>query len=322
MATKTLNKLVRDLGSTLSMLQQPRSGKAQSRAQNARKKPSRKSRKLSRAAKRDSGVSLQGSSRMFESAQPVAVDCILKNPVYIRVSGKVSHPDFGDGVRIEGRQLLADITTTATDFQLFGTAGTATASGVNLIYLSPDALNGRLALQARNYSRYAFRKVKIHYIPRVATTDVGQMVMAYSTDGASAAYSTQSFANLTAQAPNMVTPFRKESMFEIGYTGDLTWMTELDASSNSTIRQTVQGSLIGLPDATSIGAILHGWTWVEYVVDLYGQNVDYGFTVELKSQEEKDAVKAYLSRRLRIAEEASDTWSDCESVSGRAIKKR
>lgn len=318
MATKTLNRLVKDLGPLLDKLQL---GSAKANSRQKAKKPSRKQRKIKSSQKRGNGFSIQGSSKMFETAQPVAVDCVLKNPVYLRVCGKVSHPDFGDGVRIEGRQLLADITTTAGDNQLFGSNGTATAGTINLIQLSPDALNGRLALQARNYSRYAFRKFRIHYVPRVSTTDVGQMVIAYSTDGAQINFATPSFQALTATAPNMVTPFRKEAVFDMSYSGDLTWLTELDAATSASTRLTVQGSILGFPDLTSIGAIQHGWTWIEYVVDLYGQTTDYGFTMELKSKEEREFVSKLLAKR-RNAEKDVDTWSDCESLSGRAVKHR
>ncbi len=317
MATK-LAKALKDLGLNLEKLQQQGPGKANSRQK--AKKPSRKARKAINSMKRSNGFTMQGSSRMFETAAPVAVDCVMKNPVYLRVNGKVSHPDFGDGVRIEGRQLLVDITTTGSDTTIFGSSGTSSISSGNVISLSPDALNGRLALQARNYSRDAFRRVVLPYVPRVATTDGGQMVLAYSTDGAESAFASNSFQSLTSVAPNVVTPFRKEAKFEVTYTGDLSWFTEADTGTSVALRSTVQGQILGFPDLTSIGAIQHGWLWVEYMIDLYGQNGDYGFTVNIRSKEEKELVQKFLEKK-RIAEKDVDTWSDVESLSGRAVRR-
>lgn len=325
MASKKSKQLQRLIAAEIAQLQinQRKS------AMQAPKPKSRKARKARRAARGATyevpsskmGFNLQGSSRMFESVEPVAVDASLCNPTYARVCGPVSHPDFGDGIRVEGRQLMTDVTTTGGDNQLFAGTGTATAFSINAIQLSPDALNGRLALQARNYSRYAFRKVRLHYVPRVATSDVGQLVIGYTTDGAVANFAASSFAALTSCAPSMVSPFRVAATMEVTYTGDLSWFTELDNASSAASRATVQGVFQGFPDLTSIGATQHGWIWIEYIVDLYGQNQDYGFTVTVKSEEEEREVRKALLK-LRLEKEVDAEEWELGSAKGKLLSSR
>jgi len=304
--TKQLGKLVRAEVSQAVRQAQPKQPKAGK---------SRKGRSRQQAKRENAGVSFQGS-KLSISREPLAEDFAFSNPTYLRMVGAISHKDFGNGIRMEGRQLLSDVTTTNADSSLFAGTGTATAITANAIQLSPDALNGRIALQARNWSRYAFRRVCVKYIPRVATSDVGQLAMAYIPDGlASSTLSTPSFATTTAVAPGMVVPFRKMAEFCITYTGDLTWFTKLDNATIAGSRATCQGEMVGFPDASSIGNIQHGWTWVEYVVDFYGEVSDYGFTFTAKTAEEKEAIELLL-QKLRLKSRPED-WDRLSASSAR-----
>jgi len=298
MATTFTAKQIKRLAGALNSVQQT----TPAASKNGK---SRKGRSRRQAKKENAGINLVGS-RLSYSSEPVAQSCSITNPTYLRVSKAVSHNDFGSGVRIEGRQLLTDITTTAGDNQLFAGTGTASTT-INAVLLSPDILNGRLALQARTYSRYAFRRVVLHYVPRVATTDVGQFVLSYNIDSAASNVSSGSFAALTSNSTAMVTAFRKEAKMAFSYSGDMTWATEYDTTDYGGQRTTAQGAIQGYPDASSIGALQHGWVWIEYVIDLYGSSQDFGFTLSLKSEEEKrvaaKAVRVFRAEFDHLVEE-------------------
>lgn len=200
----------------------------------------------------------------------------------------LKHSEYGPAVRFEGRQSLALVTTTAGDAQFFATSGGATLGSINHIYISPDALNVNLALIARNYTRYAFRKLRFIYVTRVATTQAGSGCLAYSTDGGETLAASNSFASIQALTPNVLFPFRKVTeCLEASFSGQRTWMTEQDVATTAGYRQTVQGTLIGYPDS-AIAAVNMGEILVEYVVDLYQPASDYGFTMIAKSIKRPD----------------------------------
>jgi len=244
------------------------------------------------------------------TTQPAAKSRVTKNPTQFTIGAAISHNDFGSGVRVTGRQYLTSCITTGSDTQLF--SGNSPVN-VNTFYISPDTLNGRVALVARNYARYAFRKIKFVYEPRCATTQAGGYAMAYATDSASNSFVTNDFTRTQDYVPSITGAFRDPSCLEMSYRGDLTWLTELDSTSSASVRQTVQGSLLGFPDASAIGAVTMGHLHIEYVLDLYGTNADYGFTVQLRSREEEALVREFVTR-TRLADADFD---DLSSVSSR-----
>jgi len=290
-------------------------------ATSIRPKPgSRRARQERRANREGGGAAVDvfnHPNRGFtQSSAPVAYSYSSSDTVaYQRVYGNVKHPEHGVGIHVQGRQLLSDVTTTATGTELFAGTGLATV-GNNTIALSPDRFNGRLALTARTYNRYKFTRVTITYVPRVATSDVGMFSIGYIQDGPADTFATTSFAACTQMDPNMQTSFRKACSFTFRYSGFNTWYTEFSNTTTAAVRQTTQGELIGFPDLTSIGATQHGWLWVDYSIELYQPTLDFGFTLDVKSKEELEAVRKALgayrvsqqasSRRLRDAEETTE----------------
>jgi hypothetical protein len=206
------------------------------------------------------------------------------------MEGKVQHPELGGGVRIAGRQLLTSVTTTAGDNQLFAANG-ATLSSVNTIQISPDTLNGRLALQARNYDRYCFRKLEFTFVSRVPTTQAGSMALSWINDPTAIA---PTFANVTSMSPCIQTSFHSPVARLIAINDmktDKTFFTLYDASSLAAQRLTIQGTLMGVPDVTSIGAVNMGFLYVDYLVDLYQPTLDQGFSLRLTPSEQNEILR-------------------------------
>ncbi len=242
------------------------------------------------------------------NAIPTSYMSTSVDPTWVRATGKVTHPELGGGVRIVGRQLLAQITTTAGDNQLFSVANSPAAVTVNQLEVSPDSFGGRLALQARVYDRYAFRKLVFTYVNRVPTSQAGSFAIGYVSDTSNGGAT--SFAAVTSMSPAMqssfITPMARMTAID-DMTSQKTWYTALDATSLASKRLCVQGSLLGFPDVTSIGAVTMGYLWADYMIDLYQPTADEGFSLRL-SRAERDLV---LSSRNTSHEDLSrDTLLD------------
>jgi hypothetical protein len=263
-------------------------------------------RKQSQKSPKPSFTLMGPKAKLSFKGLPATVEVTQNQPTWLRMEGKVSHPELGGGVRVAGRQLLCSVATTAGDNQLFSANG-ATVVSVNSIQLTPDTLNGRLALQARTYDRYAFRKLKITYVPRVPTSQAGSFAVGYVSDSE---LPTVSFATTSSMVPAMTTTFYGEPRSLIlvdDMSSNKTWFTLLDSTSTSSRRQTIQGTLVGFPDITSIGAITMGTIWIDYLIDLYQPTADQAFTFRLTDEESE-----YLLKKRAIGNGVSKT---SESIS-------
>lgn len=271
---------------------------------------------------------LLGSAESFSAGTgyaPVAVNLTRQNPTWAELAPapQLEGEEVG-GVRLTGRQYLCDLTTDASTPALFGNVPTGGA--VNGIGMSPDILGGRLALLARNFTKYAFRHLRLVYEPRVATSDVGSFALAIVEDPAFTIYLTPTYANIQGFVPSVKGPFRAELDLEYNYFGTELFFTEVDTSGSPEIRQTIQCSLVGFPDLSSIGAVKHGDLMLEYVVDLYGLSADYGFTVSLRSEEERKLVLEYLRGVRSQRYEDSGSWKGSvttgrQSLSGSVVRR-
>jgi len=241
---------------------------------------------------------------------PSNTEVTQNEPTWLRMEGRVTHPELGGGVRVAGRQILANIQTTAGDSQLFVANG-ATLNSINSIYLSPDTINGRLALQARAYDRYCFRKVRITYVPRVPTSQAGSFALGYVSDSK---FPTPTFATVASMSPAMQTSFYGDPR-SFNIVDDLMtqkyFFCQIDGSSDASYRQTVQGTIVGIPDVTSIGATLMGTIWIDYLIDLYQPTMDQGFTIRLSEEEQK-----FITDRRKTMSANSTNATDISSEIG------
>jgi hypothetical protein len=211
-----------------------------------------------------------------KTSTAASYDVVLRNPTQFSISGKgLVHSEYGSALRVQGRQLLTNVATTAANNNVFSANGATLVSG-NLIYISPNNLNDRVAAISALYQRYVFRSMKFVYVTRVATTQAGAFAMAYNTDAAFTVSSTangESYATLQDIEPCIVLPFRQEKeTLSASYSGERTFFVLYDSNATASaesIRQCVQGALVAFPDLTSIGAITMGEIYFEYVLDLY-----------------------------------------------------
>jgi hypothetical protein len=225
---------------------------------------------------------------------PAAFNTICGNSTFLREAGKVKHPMIGiEGIALVGCQPLTDIVTTAANSNLF-TSGTLALTSANAIALSPDALNGPLAAQANLHVKYVFRDVILEYVSNVATSQAGSMPLAVVEDGSSVNLPS-SFSTTRQVVPSISFPFRSDrSYLHYHYDGMELWYTELLQTTEADARNTIQSYVCGFPSASSIGAVSQGFLNVWYVIELYQPTSSQGFTLQLKSKEERDKVEQYL----------------------------
>jgi hypothetical protein len=268
-------------------------------------------RKQSQKPSHSQGISLIGKNTKLTFREiPYSTETTQSQPTWLRMEGKVTHPELGGGVRIAGRQYFTNITTTAGDNQIFSANG-ATIAGMNQINISPDLFNGRLALQARTYDRYCFRKLRFTYVPRVPTSQVGSFVMGYVGDAI--AGPTLTFLSVSSMSPSIQTTFYGSPIhFDAIDDMETTkyFYTLYDSASTASIRQTAQGMLLGYPDAPSIGATTMGGLWVDYLIDLYQPTVDMGFSIRMTPEEQE----LIVNRRKNSTISSSDISTEIGSL--------
>lgn len=260
---------------------------------------SRRARRNRRAARVEmagatgpSGFARLPAARSFSSGRSAA----------FAVRNLPRHADYGDGIVVSGCEVaLSVVTGAAADFFL---SSVATADTINSMKISPDKFNGRLALTARNYSRFRFRKLRVHFIPGLGTTNPGLATMGYSPDADVGTFATLSFASVTQMEPSVVFSLNAPVSIDlIDYKGDQLYYTESDSATSAGIRQTAQGTLLGFPSSV-YGALIQGAIWAEYVVELFSPSVDYGFT--MTRLEEKLARTYIRSKRLETLSEGEE----------------
>lgn len=264
-------------------------------------KPKTPSRGIRKEARR--GIAMGGSGAGGFSSLPVARSFSSSRASYFKVAQLPMHPTYGAGIRVSGCEVALNVVTAAAGFDFF-TASVATALTVNTMTVSPDSFNGRLALQARTYARFRFRKLTAHFVPQLGSTNPGMAAVAYSPDGAANSFATLGYAATTQIVPSLAFSLNAPVSIDLlNYRGDELWYTELDNASTPGARMTQQGVVIGFPSVNNLGVLTHGGIWVEYEVELYAPSTDYGFTYSVNNEAERLAARAAINRVRRLEEE-------------------
>lgn len=230
---------------------------------------SQKKKKAS-AKTRSRGISTGAASAVRQLGLPSAISTVRKNGTEMGIS-TIDHPTEGRGVRVTGSQQLVAIATAATTDLTFFTATTpATQVTTNIILLTPDHLNGRLAAFAGLYAKYVFRRVEFEFRPFVATTQAGGGVLAYSRDPQiNVSAGTTTFSTAQEMETSVTFAFREPARLVMEYKGNSVYFTEVDATSVASYRQCCQGSIMGVPNAGSLGAVTQGYVHIHYIIDLF-----------------------------------------------------
>lgn len=284
-----------------------RSVKSNPRA--TKSKPTRKQRKQRAGTKMVQGLGAGGFSNL-----PVARSFANSRSARFDTRALPRHATYGQGVYITGCEVGLNIVTAAATADFF-TGSVATASTVNVFNVSPDTMNGRLALVARTYARYRFRRLVVHFIPALGTANPGLAAIGYVPDGGQSVAAAQSFAQTTQCDPSIVFSLNAPMSVElIRYNGSELYYVETDATSLAGNRLTLQGQIFGFPSANNLGVLTQGVLWFEYEIELYTPTTDYGFT--MTRQEQLLAERFIASRRQKV-EHGDDEYDSVSVASSR-----
>jgi len=254
--------------------------------------------KVGKAPKRvNSNAVLVGAGGRSERNNVPAVQGGLQ----IRPTGQeiknIRSPKYGEGRLLTGHQYVTSVVTTGTDTQLF--SGGAAASA-NIVQLSPDGLNGVVALESRPYSRFRFRRLWLEYTPLIGSTQSGGFAIGVvKGDGSADSFATMTYSSVQDIEDSMKSNFPVKATMKVELPGDELYYTEQDSGTAPGRRLSQQGQIIGYPNASSIGALTMGDLRIFYELELYYRSADYGFSVSvprLKCQEEADFLRSALQQ--------------------------
>jgi hypothetical protein len=201
-----------------------------------------------------------------------------------------------------GSQVLDNAHQSATAAGALSTAGTA------YMTISPNALGGQIALDARNYNRWRLAKLGVEYVPSVAvgatsiTTIALQqnLCLAYLSDAAINSFLSIDYGAVQNAADNIVVPVWTNGFLPIYNLGprDTLYYSELDTASDAGTRMTNQGTFVAIWNGTPVGtsSVVVGELIVHYVLDLYDRSADYGFTIFVSPDIKLEALKLLYER--------------------------
>lgn len=230
---------------------------------------------------------------MSKSFMPAATNTISRS--YYKTASAPAHPEYGVGLRIMACQFLTSCDYTSGKSDGF-------SSGVNSIAISPDSIGGPVATDARNYSYYAFRKLRFHFISNEPSTDTFRAAFAYFPDSAIKTFATVDFSTMQSTQDSVVTPRRQNCTLDATpYTGSKVWFSEIDSTSSASLRQTEQGLFVSILNANETSTHTGGEVALEYVLDLYGRSPDYNFSLGFKTrQAAKRALELLDSEKIEV----------------------
>lgn len=241
-------------------------------------------------------VSMPSSKqRAKQTASVTAYNTSRKDPTRFS-EGRVTSKLHGDGMRFVGTQVLQSAVTTASDSQLWTGTAPAVAITTNAIQLNPDTLNGRLAVYANSYAKYAFRRLTIEYEPFVATSQAGGCALAIVNDPNYFGETTGSYTLIQDIKPSATFPFRERGSISYSYDGEDLWWTEYDGTNGASIRQTVQALILGYPSSSSLGAITMGVFRIHYVIDMYQPINNLSISAHGLDEKEKTLLRDYADK--------------------------
>jgi hypothetical protein len=199
---------------------------------------------------------------------------------------------YTSGLRVVACQKLCAVVQSSSDN---GALQNAAGSRTSNVGLSPDAIGGQMALDARNYARFRFSSVAIEYLPlvQVGATSSGSMtaisqtmVLAYLSDAVPASFQTLTGDNLESVADSTLLQVWAKGGLLVQNLGtpQFLYYTEVDTTSLASDRQCIQGSIAGMWNSPSTGTTSDtfvGELIIHYVMDLYDRTSDYGFTISV-----------------------------------------
>lgn len=218
------------------------------------------------------------------ASQPVGTYQIPASSSYVFKPFYTTKPGPRGGLIVCGVQNIGQIASTAA-----ATAGAFVIGGsrTTSFFLSPDDIGGPMALDARKYNFYRFKKVKLIIPMNASSTDTQNMAIAYLPDPASSTFATIDYTTMQ-QATDLFVGSRKQlngpiviNITMLNKAQFKKYNTEIDTTDSMSIRACRQGVIFGIFDAVDSANLKYGDVVMEYELELYDRCPDYGFTLQV-----------------------------------------
>lgn len=189
--------------------------------------------------------------------------------------------DESDGVRVIGRNILAKaVIPGSSDTDPWGVFdGYPPGEPIRMyntgvaLCMHPSLVGGPGLVQlAGLYDAYAFRHIRITYVPDNTGQTPGLVALSFGSDTAHGSFTgADAYEKVSAMRDSVLFPIRGAASIELDYSGKSHWTTKTTNSpSDVEFRDTVQYRLYGNTNVQSTEASTVGLFFIEYVCDLYG----------------------------------------------------
>lgn len=209
----------------------------------------------------------------------------------------IRHQSNGDGIRISGRSVIANITKLLNGSNALTPLVVTPPVYTSAIAIHPRCLfssNTRSDLMAKGYERWCFRSLVVRYVPNVSTTETGQVVMIYNQDPTMGDLPISGAWVYCMDNPTSVR-FQPWAAATMSVTNQLNQeflgYMDIDASPNTSVnmRQQIQGCIYAVWTAQQTSTGVMGTLELDYELDLF--NPMGAFNVVLLQEEAAKRLK-------------------------------
>jgi hypothetical protein len=205
-------------------------------------------------------------SRTQRVSVPAAMGSVLSssNFAFSGPAQKLADQDHAGSLRVVG----TDLYSIALQADSAG-AGTFTASTIGPYWapLSPSTVSARMQAVEEMFQWYCIRRLRVTYLPGVATSTSGQIALGYSTDwNLQTLIPVPTVQQVLEFKPSLLTPVWQAASMLI--TNDGTKLYECYLSSDEPTNR-FQGIFCGQTVNTGVASEFYGFMRLEYVVDFY-----------------------------------------------------
>lgn len=184
----------------------------------------------------------------------------------------------------------------------------------NGLLLSPDNASPRILNIARTFQFYAFRKLRITYIPHVGTTTFGSIALGYSANSnvgnLDTTYAVINPTEVMELNPSVMSPVWQPFTMEITHNGTKVWSVQQNADTDQYNEH--QGDILAvITNGTANGN--YGQLIMEYVLDLYEQCAPLTEVSKVKECKEKEVLTSNSSSSSSSSSERFVVVSDSET---------
>jgi len=216
--------------------------------------------------------------------------------------------DTDRGLRVQGSSLFAvNIAGNMSDQGGFAVAARI-APFISTFYfpLIPQNIDVRLATIAEVFQFYAFRKLRINYIPVVGTQTTNNVALGITQDLTfPAQYTTPTQQQLLNLSDSLTTPVWNAANLDFTHVGSKLWNTNQnnllgDGIGAPDVLQAILCSSLFTSSATTF--VYYGTLWIDYVCDLYEPQAPIPFPTRVRevatSEEKEDDDDSIVVRTL------------------------